>query len=286
MIKATSLSFTYPGAGAPTLDNLSFEIGVGEVYGLLGPSGAGKSTTQRILMGLLGGFSGEATLFGQPVQALGRALYERIGVSFELPTVYLRLTALENLRLFAALYEKQTRDPMEVLAEVDLADAANQRAEQFSKGMKMRLNLARSLLHDPELLFLDEPTTGQDPARARMTRDLVRGLKARGKTIFLTTHNMAEAEEICDRVGFLAQGTIPVTGTPEELKRRYGQRVLEAAVEGSAGIDRLSFPMDGLGQNQEFLGLLTAGKVVSMHTLEASLDDVFIKATGAEGEAA
>ena len=286
MIKATSLSFTYPGAGAPTLDNLSFEIGVGEVYGLLGPSGAGKSTTQRILMGLLGGFSGEATLFGQPVQALGRALYERIGVSFELPTVYLRLTALENLRLFAALYEKQTRDPMEVLAEVDLADAANQRAEQFSKGMKMRLNLARSLLHDPELLFLDEPTTGQDPARARMTRDLVRGLKARGKTIFLTTHNMAEAEEICDRVGFLAQGTIPVTGTPEELKRRYGQRVLEAAVEGPAGIDRLSFPMDGLGQNQEFLGLLTAGKVVSMHTLEASLDDVFIKATGAEGEAA
>ena len=286
MIKATSLSFTYPGAGAPTLDNLSFEIGAGEVYGLLGPSGAGKSTTQRILMGLLGGFSGEATLFGQPVQALGRALYERIGVSFELPTVYLRLTALENLRLFAALYEKQTRDPMEVLAEVDLADAANQRAEQFSKGMKMRLNLARSLLHDPELLFLDEPTTGQDPARARMTRDLVRGLKARGKTIFLTTHNMAEAEEICDRVGFLAQGTIPVTGTPEELKRRYGQRVLEAAVEGPAGIDRLSFPMDGLGQNQEFLGLLTAGKVVSMHTLEASLDDVFIKATGAEREAA
>ena len=286
MIKATSLSFTYPGAGAPTLDNLSFEIGAGEVYGLLGPSGAGKSTTQRILMGLLGGFSGEATLFGQPVQALGRALYERIGVSFELPTVYLRLTALENLRLFAALYEKQTRDPMEVLADVDLADAANQRAEQFSKGMKMRLNLARSLLHDPELLFLDEPTTGQDPARARMTRDLVRGLKARGKTIFLTTHNMAEAEEICDRVGFLARGTIPVTGTPEELKRRYGQRVLEAAVEGPAGIDRLSFPMDGLGQNQEFLGLLTAGKVVSMHTLEASLDDVFIKATGAEGEAA
>ena len=286
MIKATSLSFTYPGAGAPTLDNLSFEIGVGEVYGLLGPSGAGKSTTQRILMGLLGGFSGEATLFGQPVQALGRALYERIGVSFELPTVYLRLTALENLRLFAALYEKPTRDPMEVLAEVDLAGAANQRAEQFSKGMKMRLNLARSLLHDPELLFLDEPTTGQDPARARMTRDLVRGLKARGKTIFLTTHNMAEAEEICDRVGFLAQGTIPVTGTPEELKRRYGQRVLEAAVEGPAGIDRLSFPMDGLGQNQEFLGLLTAGKVVSMHTLEASLDDVFIKATGAEREAA
>lgn len=286
MIKATNLGFSYPGATAPTLGGLSFEIGAGEVYGLLGPSGSGKSTTQRILMGLLGGFTGEATLFGQPVQSLGRALYERIGVSFELPTVYLRLTALENLRLFAALYEKKTRDPMEVLAEVDLADAANQRAEQFSKGMKMRLNLARALLHDPELLFLDEPTTGQDPSRARMTRDLVRGLKARGKTIFLTTHNMSEAEEICDRVGFLTHGAIPVTGTPDELKRRYGQRVLEAVVDGAGGLDRVSFPMDGLGQNQDFLGLLTAGKVVSMHTLEASLDDVFIKATSEGRDAA
>ena len=286
MIKASNLSFSYPGAAAPVLDGLSFEIGAGEVYGLLGPSGAGKSTTQRILMGLLGGFSGEASLFGQPVRALGRALYERIGVSFELPTVYLRLTALENLRLFSALYEKKTRDPLEVLAEVDLADAANQRAEQFSKGMKMRLNLARALLHDPEMLFLDEPTTGQDPARARVTRDLIRRLKAEGKTIFLTTHNMAEAEEICDRVGFLAGGAIPVTGTPDELKRRFGQRVLEAAIEGPAGLDRLSFPMDGIGGNAEFLGLLTAGRVVSLHTLEASLDEVFIKATGGEREAA
>ena len=168
---------------------------------------------------------------------------------------------------------------MAVLAEVDLADAADQRVEQFSKGMKMRLNLARALLHDPDLLFLDEPTTGQDPARARVTRALIRSLKARGKTIFLTTHNMAEAEEICDRVGFLAFGQIPVTGAPEELKRAFGQRLLEASIASIAGTVKRRYPMEGIGSNAEFLELLTGGQVVSMHTLEASLDDVFIKAT-------
>jgi fluoroquinolone transport system ATP-binding protein len=283
MIEVEDLTFAYPHAQGPILAGLSFSVAQGEVYGLLGPSGAGKSTTQRILMGLLQGFRGKATIFGQPVEGLGRALYERIGVSFELPALYLRLTALENLKLFAALYDKPVRDPRAALAEVDLADAAGQRVEQFSKGMKMRLNLARALLHDPDLLFLDEPTTGQDPARSRLTRDLIRTLKGRGKTIFLCTHNMAEAEEICDRVGFLAQGHIPVTGTPEELKRAYGERLLEATVSGTGGLEKRRFPMDGIGSNPEFLALLTGDRVVSMHTLEASLDDVFIRATGAAG---
>jgi fluoroquinolone transport system ATP-binding protein len=279
MIDVDDLSFSYPNAAAPTLQGLSFSIAKGEVYGLLGPSGAGKSTTQRILMGLLKGFSGRAEVFGQPVGSLGRDLYEQVGVSFELPAVYLRLTALENLKLFAALYSKPTRDPMEVLASVDLADAAHQRVDQFSKGMKMRLNLCRSLLHDPDLLFLDEPTTGQDPARSRLTRNLIRELKARGKTIFLTTHNMAEAEEICDRVGFLVEGHIPVSGSPAELMRKYGQPELEVSVALASGIETMRFAMDGLGSNPKFLTLLTAGRIVSMHTQEASLDDIFIKAT-------
>ena len=144
----------------------------------------------------------------------------------------------------------------------------------------MRLNLARALLNDPDLLFLDEPTTGQDPARARTTRDLIRRLSDAGKTVFLTTHNMAEAQEICDRVGFLAGGTIPVTGTPEELMRRYGQRVLEVSYAAADGVAREAFPMDGIGANAAFLKRLAEGNVVAMHTLEASLDDVFIKATG------
>jgi fluoroquinolone transport system ATP-binding protein len=280
MITVEGLTFAYPKAAAPTLRGLSFSLAKGEVYGLLGPSGAGKSTTQRILMGLLTGFAGRAEVFGQPVGSLGRELYERIGVSFELPAVYLRLTALENLRLFAALYSKPTLDPMKVLESVDLADAANQRVDQFSKGMKMRLNLCRALLHDPDLLFLDEPTTGQDPARSRLTRDLIRDLKKRGKTIFLTTHNMAEAEEACDRVGFLVDGSIPVTGAPAELMREFGKRELEVAVAAPAGIETRRFPMDGIGSNAEFRALLTDAQIVSLHTQEASLDDIFIRATG------
>lgn len=280
MIHVDNLRFSYSGAAHPALDGIGFDVAAGEVYGLLGPSGAGKSTTQRILMGLLRGFSGNVALFGQPIATLGRGLYPRIGVSFELPALYLRLTALENLRLFAALYEKPTRDPLTVLDEVDLADAAGQRVETFSKGMKMRLNLARALLHDPDLLFLDEPTTGQDPARSRLTRDLIRRLKNEGKTIFLTTHNMSEAEEVCDRVGFLANGRIPVTGTPAELKRRYGRRSLEVTMASADGTTCERFPMDGIGHNAAFHAVLESGDIVAMHTLEASLDDIFIKATG------
>ncbi|WP_374621171.1 ATP-binding cassette domain-containing protein [Devosia sp.] len=283
MIVVEDLTFRYPHAGADTLRGLSFAVAPGEVYGLLGPSGAGKSTTQRIHMGLLRGHGGRAELFGVPVDRLGRALYERIGVSFELPSVYLRLTARENLALFAALYERKTRDPLDALTLVDLADAADQRVEQFSKGMKMRLNLARALLHDPDLVFLDEPTTGQDPARSRTTRDLIRGLRSAGKTVFMTTHNMAEAEEVCDRVGFLADGRIPVTGTPEELKLHFGEHRLEVGVSGSDGrVDKLSFAMDGIGNDQAFLDLLRSGRVVSLHSQDATLDDVFIRAMDGE----
>lgn len=279
MIRVADLRYTYSGASRPALDGVSFDVARGEVYGLLGPSGAGKSTTQRILMGLLGGYSGTATVFGEPIPALGRKLYQRIGVSFELPAVYLRLTAIENLRLFASLYSGPTREPMAVLAEVDLAEAAGQRVETFSKGMKMRLNLARALLHDPELLFLDEPTTGQDPARARLTRDLIRRLKAEGRTIFLTTHNMSEAEEVCDRVGFLAHGRILVSGAPGELKRRFGRPLVEVTTSAPGGVTVRSFPMDGIGHNAAFLELLRSGEVAGLHTLEASLDDIFIAAT-------
>ena len=284
MIDVEDLRFTYPGAAAPTLAGLSLRIAPGEAYGLLGPSGAGKSTTQRILMGLQPGFSGRVSIFGQPIADLGRDLYGRIGVSFELPALYLRLTAVENLRLFAALYDRPSRDPHDVLAEVDLADSAGQRVEQFSKGMKMRLNLARAMLHDPEVLFLDEPTTGQDPSRARTTRELIMRLKGRGKTVFLTTHNMTEAAEVCDRVGFLSHGRIAVSGTPRELMRAYGERQLQVTIASAEGQQILNFPMDGIGRNAAFLEHLQQGEVVSLHTMEATLDEVFIRATAGTGD--
>lgn len=286
MIDVENLTFTYPGAARPVLDGISFSIARGEVFGLLGPSGAGKSTTQRILMGLLRGHSGKTEIFGRPIGQGGRDFYEKIGVSFELPSLYLRLTALENLKLFAALYDNATRDPLNVLELVDLKDAAKQKVESFSKGMKMRLNLARALLHDPELLFLDEPTTGQDPARARRTRDLIKHLRDEGRTVFLTTHNMAEAEEVCDRVGFLANGTIPALGAPIALKRDYGQSVIEISIAGERGIEVLTYPMDGLDTNGDFFEILATGSVIAIHSKEASLDEVFIAVTEGKAETA
>lgn len=263
------------------LDGLSFEVQRGEIFGLLGPSGAGKTTTQRLLLGLQPGFSGRARVFGQPVDRLRREFYERIGVSFELPALYLRLTAVENLQLFASLFKRPTKRPMAALRLVGLEDDAFKRVETFSKGMKMRLNLCRALLNDPELLFLDEPTASQDPARARETRQLILKLKDEGKTVFLNTHNMAEADEICDRVGFLVNGRADIQGTPECLKREYGRPVLEVRHLEGQDLALRTFPMDGLGQNSEFLMLLQSSKIVTMHTQEASLDDVFIKVAAA-----
>lgn len=279
MITIKNLSFTYPGASEPILKGLEFDIKQGEVFGLLGPSGSGKSTTQRIMMGLLRGFTGMAKIFNEPVETVSRDFYQKIGVSFELPALYLRLTARENLELFAALYNQPTKSALEILAMLDLEDAADKRVENFSKGMKMRLNLCRALLHDPDLLFLDEPTTGQDPTRAHLTHQLITRLKDEGKTIFLTTHNMAEADEICDRVGFLSGGKIPVIGTPEDLKRTYGHREIELRSRNDGTIISSRFPILNIDKNKEFQAALSAEHILSIHTLEATLDEVFIKAT-------
>lgn len=277
MIRLSEVTYAYRGSDEKILNGVSFEIGEGEIFGLLGPSGAGKSTTQSLLTGLLKGFGGSAQVFDKDVGTLGRVFYERIGVCFELPTLYLRLTALENLKLHAALYSVPTLNPMDMLALVGLAEDANKKVEAFSKGMKMRLNLCRALINDPELLFLDEPTTGQDPARARRTRDLIQSLKAQGKTIFLTTHNMTEADEICDRVGFLVGGQTKIIGAPDVLKQQYGMPMLEVTTRQG----KHHFQMHGLGEDQEFARLLQSGSIQTMHTQEASLDDVFIKVAGA-----
>lgn len=279
MIWVKDLKFSYSPAVDPVLDGLNFDIRQGEIFGLLGPSGCGKSTTQKILMGLLRGFEGTADVFSSPISKISRQFYQRIGVCFELPALYLRLTATENLALFASLYSGPTLDPQQVLEMVGLEDAADQRVFEFSKGMKMRLNLCRALIHDPDLLFLDEPTTGQDPARARITHSLLTHLREKGKTIFLTTHNMMEADQICDRVGFLSNGKIPVIGASNDLKLKYGKREIEVIAEGKKGVEASRFPLENLGENKNFLTALKQSNIRSIHSLEASLEEVFIKVT-------
>src|SRR3712207_5751760 len=195
MIFVREMTFTYPAGEEPAVRGLDFAVGRGEIFGFLGPSGAGKSTTQKILIRLLKGYSGNAMVMGRDLASWGSDYYERVGVSFELPNHYQKLTALENLNFFRSLHQKATEDPMRLLEMVGLGEDANTRVSQFSKGMHMRLTFVRALLHRPELIFLDEPTAGLDPVNARKLKDIVLELKGEGRTIFLTTHDMTVRSE-------------------------------------------------------------------------------------------
>ncbi len=280
MLHVDNLTYTYAGATSPALRGLRFTIKRGEIFGFLGPSGAGKSTTQNILTGLLKGYQGQVSVLGKDLAAWKSDYYERIGVAFELPTHFRKLTALENLAYFRALYQRPTLNPQAVLEMVGLDDTANVPVAQFSKGMQNRLSVARALLHHPELLFLDEPTSGLDPVNARRIRLLIKQQQSAGATILLTTHNMAVAEELCDRVAFIVDGTIKLIDTPRALKLRYGEPTvqIEYGVAGHTAQQR--FPLGGLGDNARFLKLLRTGDVQTIHTQEATLEEIFVRVPG------
>jgi fluoroquinolone transport system ATP-binding protein len=279
-IQVQDLSFRYPSAPRVALEHLQFEVGAGEIFGFLGPSGAGKSTTQKILIGLLTGYVGQVHVLERELATWGSDLYERIGVSFELPNHFLKLSAAENLRYFGSLYARRGHSPEDVLEWVGLSGDGKLPVSQFSKGMKVRLNLARALLHDPELLFLDEPTSGLDPVNARRVQDLIQRQRDTGKTVFLTTHNMAVADELCDRVAFIVAGHLPVVDTPRNLKLQHGQRRVRVEYRLDGRLASRDFPLGDLGESPEFLHLLRTGAVETIHSQEASLEDIFIRVTG------
>ncbi len=284
MIEVNNLTFTYPGSTAETLHGLNFKIAEQEIFGFLGPSGAGKSTTQKILIGLLKTYGGTIRVMGKELKAWGQEYYEHIGVSFELPNHYLKLTARENLSYFRSLYRGATVEPIEVLDWVGLKDDADKRVANFSKGMKIRLNVARSLIHQPKLLFLDEPTSGLDPVNARHIKDLILRLRDQGTTVFVTTHDMMVADELCDRVAFVTNGKISVIDTPDRLKKQYGKREVQVIYQnGAPQLEKQTFPLDGLGDNEEFVRLLkSAQRLETIHTQETTLEKIFIRVTGEE----
>lgn len=280
VIRVQDLTFSYPGAAEPAVRGMDFAVEQGEIFGFLGPSGAGKSTTQKLLIGLLGGHGGRATVWGRDPLDWGPDYYQRVGVSFELPNHYQKLTGLENLQFFASLYDGPTVDPMELLGAVELTDAAKLRVGKYSKGMQMRLTFARSLINDPELLFLDEPTSGLDPVNARKVKDIILDLKARGRTIFLTTHDMATADELCDRVAFVVDGAIVALDTPTELKIARSQRRVRVQYRDDGVLNTAEFGMDGLAADPKFHAVLRDHHIETIHSREASLDDVFVEVTG------
>ena len=280
MLDVRALSYTYPGTEAPAVLDLTFQIATGEVFGFLGPSGSGKSTTQKVLMGLLRGYAGTVTVFNRDLATWGSDYYERVGVSFELPNHYGKLTARENLAYFGSLYAGETEDIDALLEAVGIEDAGDQRVGAFSKGMKLRLNLARALLHRPTLLFLDEPTAGLDPVTARRIKELIRQQQQRGATVFLTTHDMVVADDLCNRVAFIVDGQIQCIDEPRTLKRQYGTRAVRVETGAPDAPTTHDFPLDGLGTNVHFLAALRNGPIQTIHTLETTLEDVFVQVTG------
>jgi fluoroquinolone transport system ATP-binding protein len=280
MITVGSLTFSYPKTASPAVCDLGFQVQPGEIFGFLGPSGAGKSTTQKILIGLLKNYHGEVRVFGKDLDAWGSDYYERIGVSFESPNHFLKLTALENLGYFSKLYSGRTLPPQELLELVGLGQDGKTPVGQFSKGMKNRLTVARSLLNDPELLFLDEPTSGLDPVNARRIKEIILAQKQAGKTIFLTTHNMTIADELCDRVALIVDGRIERINSPRELKLEFGQSLVQVEFQANSHTEKRHFPLKELGDNPNFLELIRSVDVQTIHSQEATLEDVFIQLTG------
>jgi fluoroquinolone transport system ATP-binding protein len=280
MMDVRELHFTYKGNSEETIKNISFSVGKGEIFGFLGPSGAGKSTVQKILIGILKDYSGNVKVFDREINKIKRDYYEKIGVCFELPNLYGKFSALENLSYFASLYSVKTEDPLKLLETVGLSDSAKIRVSNFSKGMKMRLNFCRALLNRPEMIFLDEPTSGLDPVNAKLVKDIVLGLKKEGRTIFLTTHNMTIADELCDKVAFIVDGKISVIDSPRALKVLKGEKSVVVEYRENGGVVSQKFSLNGIGANREFIQVLRDKAIETMHTQEASLEDIFIEVTG------
>ena len=278
MITVKDLSYKYPGSPERVLRDLNFEIARGEIFGFLGPSGAGKSTTQKVLYKILNDFSGGISIDGRDLRDWDSEYFTKIGVGFELPNHYLKLTAKENLELFASFYPRNSlRDLDELFETFGLSPDAEKRVEDFSKGMKMRLNFMRAVMHDPDILFLDEPTAGLDPINAQKIKRFIVQLRSEGKTIFVTTHDMTTADELCDRVAFIADGGIRLIGEPAVLKNEYGRHAVKVELRDGRSDE---FPVEGLGSNAKFLELISGAEVLRINTQEATLEEVFIEVTG------
>jgi fluoroquinolone transport system ATP-binding protein len=250
------------------------------VFGFLGPSGAGKTTTQRLIIGLLRNYNGKIEVLGKERNQWGKEFYEQIGVAFDFPNLYIKLTARENLQLIGSYYKNKSQNPEELLDRVGLLPEKDVRVENFSKGMKMRLNFVRSIMHKPNLMFFDEPTSGLDPVNAHIIKEIILEQKKAGKTVFLTTHNMTVAEQLCDRVAFIVEGKIVNIGSPKDLMIEHGKRLVKIEYQMNGDIREQSFELKNLGDNHDFLNILRSAEIKTIHSCEATLEDIFIKLTG------
>ncbi len=280
LIQVDDMGFTYPGARTRTLDGLDFSVAAGEIYGFLGPSGAGKSTTQKILYRLVQGYSGSVRLFGKEIRDWDTSVYEHMGIGFETANLYDKLTGRENLQ-FSLSMRRRAAVAMEELeaaaVRIGLGEALDDRTETYSKGMRMRLAFLRAVLHRPRLLFLDEPTSGLDPLWAREIKDWILEIRRQGTAVFITTHSMELADELCDTVGFLVDGRLMLQESPAELKRRYGRPgvIVSGRTESGEVLEtELSYERLLSGLRSELC------EITRVANREVSLEQVFLTVTG------
>jgi len=274
-IEVEGLSRTFNSRRA--VDDISFTVEAGEIFGFLGHNGAGKTTSIRMLTGQLRPTAGHARVAGCDVVTEQRRLKPLIGVVSENQNLYERMSARENLRFAARLYGTDTKQIDEALDQVGLLDRAGDNVQQYSNGMKQRLLIARSLLHHPQIIFLDEPTKGLDPIVGRDIRRLVQDLSREGITVFLTTHYMEEADQLCSRVAFISAGRIVALDTPDNLKVAHGEKSLQVRLNDG---QRLNIPLDGQGSGEQIKQLVASGQIRTLHSAEATLEEVFIQMTG------
>lgn len=277
MICVKELCFSYNRK--PFIGHMNFTVGRGEIFGFLGPSGAGKSTLQKILTGLIVSYTGSVTVDGVEVKRHGKDFYEKIGVDFEFPSLYEKLTARENLRYFSSLYQKHGNID-NLLERVGLSADADKKVSDFSKGMKSRLNFIKALLHDPEILFLDEPTSGLDPSNARQMKDIISSEKRKGKTVLLTTHNMYDATELCDRVAFIVDGRLKALDTPHNLIMSKGASKIEYTYQEDGQEIKGQTSLNRVSEDATLSRLIAGNRLTSIHSGEPTLNDIFVEITG------
>ena len=253
------------------LEEISFEVKKGEIFGFLGPSGSGKTTMIKILTGQLNADSGQTELLGKVSEKLTPADLEQIGLVSDTSGFYEKLSLYKNLQAYAKLYGKPNARVDEVLKQVDLYDSKSLAAEKLSTGMKQRMFLARALINKPRVLFLDEPTSGLDPTTSKKIHELLLELKEAGTTIFLTTHDMNEATLLCDRLSLLNRGHLIEYGTPASIIQKYNHEKKVQLTFADETHTQITF---------EELGQTDLAQVVAIHSCEPTLEEIFIQLTG------